>query len=395
MTSKGGEVKKSRQRRRPMTDAEKIQLVMERFGGVKTGKRPTALSELAVKYGRDEAVISKAVASAFREGLVEIRERPADPPRLESIEKKLTDYFDLLEAIVVEDQGPTSDEGQSKSLNRNDAIHATLGRAMARVIAGGFVFRDGDVVGVGSGRGVYYTVDSLRQLPRLRAKNVVLGSLTGAVHARDHAQRINLTLDADTHVALLGPCFTQSVTLHLASHPIIFPGVRKTIWFSDQHWHDEPPTHALIGVGVLAPGHRFFEDAGINTQHREPILAPIQSDLESLVKLCGDVERSKGVDSRIYCPVADIANCLFYVQPPPGANIKNDTQREIERLVGKINDQLLNVNRQQLQQVGQIMLVAGTPKKAVAIRRLLDDDRYNIRFLCTDRDTAEQILNVT
>ena len=121
MTSKGGEVKKSRQRRRPMTDAEKIQLVMERFGGVKTGKRPTALSELAVKYGRDEAVISKAVASAFREGLVEIRERPADPPRLESIEKKLTDYFDLLEAIVVEDQGPTSDEGQSKSLNRNDA----------------------------------------------------------------------------------------------------------------------------------------------------------------------------------------------------------------------------------------------------------------------------------
>ena len=44
-------------------------------------------------------------------------------------------------------------------------------------------------------------------------------------------------------------------------------------------------------------------------------------------------------------------------------------------------DSLLNIKPDQLQEIGNIMLVAGSRKKAGAIRALLNDHRYRIRFL--------------
>jgi len=42
--------------------------------------------------------------------------------------------------------------------------------------------------------------------------------------------------------------------------------------------------------------------------------------------------------------------------------------------------------------VENIILIAGTTSKALAIRELLIRERFNIRFLCTDKLTAAEIL---
>lgn len=68
------------------------------------------------------------------------------------------------------------DRGQDASWD--DGVHRILGEATARLLSTGPLFRDGDVIGLGSGRGVYYTVDALTRLPALRVSDVTLVSLT-------------------------------------------------------------------------------------------------------------------------------------------------------------------------------------------------------------------------
>ena len=84
------------------------------------------------------------------------------------------------------------------------------------------LFRSGDAIGLGSGRGVFTTVDALANFPRLRVPGVTLLSLTGDVYPRHHSRDPNLCLDADTHVNLLGRCFAQDVTLHFLSSYICY-----------------------------------------------------------------------------------------------------------------------------------------------------------------------------
>jgi DNA-binding transcriptional regulator LsrR (DeoR family) len=56
---------------------------------------------------------------------------------------------------------------------------------------------------------------------------------------------------------------------------------------------------------------------------------------------------------------------------------------------------LLTVTTAQLREVKTIILVAGGRRKAMAIHHLLAKEELNIRYLCTDEETAKTLIDST
>jgi DNA-binding transcriptional regulator LsrR (DeoR family) len=388
--------------RRSLTDDEKIKIALDRFRPSADGSSWTRVETLARRYDRDPAVITRAIQSAFERKLVEIRRvenfsAVQEPVRESSLEAKLTRrYQELRNAIVIDEPvGALQPEAVA-----GDEIHRRLGRAMATVIGTGVFFRDNDVIGLGSGRGVFYVLDALRRFPQLRVANVKIISLTGAVHARDHSYYIeggepeNFHMDADSHVGLLGLCFAYNVELHQVSSAIACSSEQELervigrAHLNEDEWERKPITYALTGVGVLSQGHRFYQEVK-SPQKKQPMLEPIHDRLVKLVSLSEEVERL----AKDYHPVSDICNRLFYTPPPANVRIPPDKENAIKDLISSINERLVTVSLKQLKKIQSIILVAGTRAKANAIRGLLENPEYKIRTLCTDRDTAEKILS--
>jgi hypothetical protein len=123
---------------------------------------------------------------------------------------------------------------------------------------------------------------------------------------------------------------------------------------------------------------------------REHRLTPILGDLRALADKVSDaVEPSQ---AERYVPVADVCNRLFYVNPPAGISISAEKQKQIKALIQNINEKLLCPSEEGLSDIKQLMLVAGTLKKAQAIKQLLEEDKYKIRIICVDQEAAEAIL---
>jgi DNA-binding transcriptional regulator LsrR (DeoR family) len=389
--------------RKLLSDEEKVNITLDRFAPLREGRRPKDLKSLRAEYGRDPAIISKAIQDAFQEQLVElvrVEKAPSAPRRLDRLETALRDKFANLRAAMVIESPPVPEaqEGDPKALVWDDEVHRNLGEGAAQLLSTGALLRDGDVVGVGSGRGVYYTVDALTRLPPLRVSGVTLVSLTGALYARDHGKRLNARLDADFHVSLLGLCIEHAANLRLVTHPLAYSNHTQLLrdheltYLGAKQWQESPPAYALLGVGVLGPGHRLYDA----TLEPDPILAPIDAQLKKLIMIC---DRWRGPTSA-YWPVADVCNHLFYLPPPKSIRMPEDTHREIIQLIADVNGRLLNVRADQLETIQHVVLVAGARKKAAAIGRLLSGDnsvpdgipKMRIEFLCTDSRTAEELI---
>jgi DNA-binding transcriptional regulator LsrR (DeoR family) len=329
-------------------------------------------------------VISRAITAAFRDGLVDIVKisRP-QVRRLQSMEQKILDkYPNLWEAVVVDADSNSEMASAQEAKRIDDEIHRKLGYAMAG-LTNQWRLRDNDVISFGSGRGVFYTVEGAMQLPAaLRVEGLHLVSLTGAVHARDHAKQLNTRLDADLHVCLFGMCIRHSATLHLVTHPITAQNARTYTCLGEEQWPRLHCSHAVIGVGVLAEGHRFYEEAKAKTP--DPILEPILPALRTLVDLCDTVTQS---DPSHY-PVADICNHLFLVDKE---GLPAGVRQKLSDNITIVNNCLLNVSETQLQEVGAILLVAGTRKKAAPMRQLLNSPSFKIRIISVDSTLAEEL----
>jgi DNA-binding transcriptional regulator LsrR (DeoR family) len=375
--------------KRPITHQEKIAIALARFP---FGQTSPGLESLAFQFGRDKSQISKAVAQAFEDRLVEVK-RVWFPKsqRVTLLERRLTETFNLHHVVVVENESRARNLSEEQAAKLDDDLHAQLGYAMAETIASGLLFDAGDVIGVGSGRGVFSTAESLfREFPHhLQVRNVTLTSLTGAIYAREHARKTNMRLDADINVNLFSRAFAHDVTVKFASRPLIdeVPELRDRTVLGQGKWKQLHHTHALVGVGVLARGHKLYDEVKANPGSRELLREPIYSHLEELVAFC------EKLGTETYCPVGDISNNLFFVQPPRKSEVNDSEKKRILSLIEAVNSKLFNISKDQLQSIPTLMLVAGTKKKAAAIRELLRDQNYHIKFLCTDKDAAHEVLN--
>ncbi len=370
-----------RKRKNPITDEERIQIALKHYKEGRTLKAPQE------QFHRHSSTLSRAMTEAFEKGLVEVRrvERP-HYRRDTDLEEQLKESFNIQLPLVVDPR--ISENIQDPALAR-DKVHAILGNVAASLIARGALFRPHDVIGVGSGRGVFHTIEGLQE-QRLGVSNITLVSLTGNIGARSHAQKINVHMDADTHVDMLSKSFSQKIETFkissLVSHrdAAVLKAIREETWLSSTQWR--APTIALIGVGTMGRGHRFYDLA--QSDDTQPMLLSLKEDLKRLITL------SKKIQSRFadYCPIGDICNNLFFVTPPHHVRLHGNEEKDIRCIINEINSKLLNIDDEQLQQIDNLMMVAGTAQKALAIRELLVHRGYKIRILCTDIEAAKSIL---
>jgi hypothetical protein len=223
----------------------------------------------------------------------------------------------------------------------------------------------------------------------MRIANVTIGSLTGSCHPIHHAGGRNLRLDADWHVGLLGPCFALEVNkMYYMNSPIFHVTHEEARDRVASSWLQRTLSInvAILGVGVLSKGHQFYEQVRRPRRDREPIFEPVLRELRSLADL------SDAYSKGHYCPVADIAHRFFFVPPPAFIAVPVEVQGEIQRLLDDLNSRIHTISEEQLRRVTTVGLVAGTPAKAYAIRHLLSNSAYRVRYVCTDEITARIIL---
>jgi DNA-binding transcriptional regulator LsrR (DeoR family) len=414
----------ARSKRKLLTPDVIADIAMFRFRGLKKDGRLTSMAEVQDAFpARDRAVLSRAIEKAVTSGLVEIkavkntlieiRRAVASRPGTDDVlEKALLDRFPKLEHVVVIKSPPLVDRSLAdRSLKdavtlRDTVTHANLGAAMARFIATNSVVQRNNVVGVGSGRGVDLTINSLAYFGKLRAQNVTLMSLTGSVYSIPKTKA--LWLDADRHVIELAKFFEEEPKQYLISHPLAHatpselkkaqqrvwlgrPSVSDAASAKTKDQKDAVPqlTHLLVGAATFAHDHRFYVEASTSEREKqEPFLKPIHQDLVHLKRLCENAIASlpKGAAPE-YSPAAEMSNFFFYVPPPPNFAIPNESQ--IRNCIERINSKCLSITEERIIKT-QMLVVAGTERKSYTINALLN--AYPVAYLCTDSDAASKVL---
>lgn len=383
---------KNRRSKRNLLPAEMIQMALKRYNVSPTDKNFTPLEQLADEFDRDEAVLSRAIFRAFRDGLVQVRPADAVPyERVKSLETRIESRFPKTRAIVVsipESHAPHKAEDVKK---RDVKLNQRLGSVAAEVLANSNLFRDGDVVGVGAGAAVFYLVDTLRRITKearpLPVDDLSLLALVGSLKPADHFGVIRMKLDADFNVNILADCFSRGDprTLNVSLSYLDGSRLEKALdaWNVAEGSRLSSLTHVMVGLGVLNDGHRMRELAAV--PKTDPLFGGIQGNLSQLLALA-DKHSDPGSD---YFPLAEVCCRLFLVDEK---RIPKRDADEIKGLIARLDKSLLTVPLAMLQKVPATLLVAGGRHKALAIREFLSWEGWRVRHLFTDGDTANRIL---
>lgn len=402
---------KERGPRRELTDEDRINFALERYGPLRRGEPRKELKEIADNHSRAEAVVSRAIKEVFARGLVDIvrmKDRPRVPVQVPELEAQLEHKFPKLHNAIVVETANRADLSADDRALAGDKIHEDLGYAVAHFVSNSALVHDGDVIGIGGGRGVFSFLKALTFFKKLKAQNVTAISLAGDVYARTHSfwregvtslsyPGLNFQLDPDDHLNLLGVSVFASMNMRKISRSIawergeVIKMIKETVLDRDE-WKKTIPTLGVVGVGVLSEGHRFYQEVKRPESQREHLLKPILGDLHLLIQLCSSLQYPP--QWQWYVPVGDVCNRLFYVKPPAEVKISDEQRRQILARITSINDRLLTATEAQLSEITQLILIAGTLRKALAVKQLLEEDKYNIRILCVDQEAAEEILGI-
>jgi hypothetical protein len=365
-----------------VTDQERAEVALRHYHD------NVSVKDLSRIYARSASAVARLIREAFARKLVEVRavakvEIEFDPV----LEARLRDLYPRLHGVIVVRPPKTAD---------SDEVHELIGRGMALHVARGAVVRKEDTIALGGGRGVYHMVDALRTMPKLRAEDVLVMSLCGAVHPHHDSDDKNLRLDADANVNLLGPVFETRIKQRMISQPIGNMSSRsaRADYFDGKDWGGRVPTHAFVGVGAIATKHRMDSLAKDENSLLSKAVRPL---LEELIHV-SEAYRHE-VEPEPYYPIAEIAHHLFLVPPPPEISIRPTDRAKMEQRIVDLNNQLFVPRKEDFDRMGCMYLLAGTLGKAAAIRYLLKPPAgspvadFPIRFLCTDHTAAIALIS--
>jgi DNA-binding transcriptional regulator LsrR (DeoR family) len=392
------EISARKERRRLSLDDDlKAQLAIERFSG-----DSVSIRDLAQRHGRAEAVVSRAISSAFAEGLVEVRRvQHRRIKRVSRLETLLEERFRCLRKAIVVEFAPSEP----------DSLQEYLGNALANFLEG--AFRDGERLLIGSGRCVFRLCEALSESkPKLRMHGVTIVSVCGDSYPYHLLRKRNVCLDADANVNLLSQGFEQPMSVGMTSRGV-FAGTSEGEWkrqYYEKFW-TPAPTLAILGVGVLDSQHQLALLTDPEASKDFPptdISGTLRTRVRRLADMSRDAGAASGPDDRY--TVAEVGMCLFRVPNwEHDPEVPESVAGELDALIDAVNLDLFAPSHEQLARVQSIVLVGGGGGKARALRSLLQtasktagDEPSDmaglraglpIRTLCTDSMTARRILS--
>jgi DNA-binding transcriptional regulator LsrR (DeoR family) len=316
-------------------------------------------------------------------------------PLLPELEDKVRDRFGLRDVVVVDISClkiPPGKPGDNREVwdDYDDSIHRYLGVWAGRVAV--TLVRQGDVIGVGGGRAMYYTAVNCA-LPRtshVHPRKVVslTGQMTPYMWKAGYLSRnepLPRSLDADVIAAILKNSLgaresTRTLDLSITQKSKVkhkFPVKKLTL--------------AIVGIGSLAGGHRLirYEDS--------QELQPVHEQLKELCKLIQescDPPESKGGLFQHW--VGDVCNSLFVLDNPLREfdQLSPKIRTQLMKHVKALNSKFINTEPEHLSEIckkGAVLVVAGGPHKVGALLHVLKHRNSSISHLVTDHRTAQYL----
>jgi hypothetical protein len=247
-----------------------------------------------------------------------------------------------------------------------DDLHRALGQACASQVLV-HQLRRGIRVGVTSGRGVAYTVDSLVDNPwaggfeGVHVVSLCSGAKVGSWRGKDRR-----SLDADENA------FALSVALGVPEEHVTLMG--DAAGGGDVQWDFVGPNLILAGLGCLNTGHH--------------LLRP-RARLGSMAEPLSRIERYQARDPDLKFAVAEIGHRLFPVH--------DGLPSYLLEAIADVNSLVRAAPPQVFQNAEVVMLVAGGAQKLDPLVRLVTGhtpapiELRNL-ILVTDAWTAQQLL---
>jgi DNA-binding transcriptional regulator LsrR (DeoR family) len=318
-----------------------------------------SVREVAAEFGRNEAVVSRAITQAFKSGLVVVGRAPSKhtpaslPLRQFELENRILECFPGLRfALVVQPPDGGADE-----------FHEWVGKTLAEHV-GLLGLRDGDTVAVGPGRSIHHFGDELRaQQTKLRVSSVSVIASCGDAYTA-HQNHRNLLLDASSNALLLAQSFREKARIGVASHSVFLPEMSRA-WsqrYFDKFWREELEL-GLFSVGTVDETHQIPKMLFPRTvDDFSASLDALRQEWDELRVLM----KKRGRDGHL----AEIGMTLFDVRPE-SAKDPSPLDLQIAAHVDHINEWLFNPGFQRLGKVRSLILASATREKAAAIRCLL------------------------
>jgi DNA-binding transcriptional regulator LsrR (DeoR family) len=352
-------------------------------------------AEIAAEMELSQATVTRLLTECRERDLIRVRAADSAWDGVDqALGAELQEIFHLDHVAVVncKNAAPPVSLGPADA---DDYLHRSLAMAAAPMLR--IAFRSGDHIGVGSGRGVFLSVQALYEQRYLPQRNLTLSSLSGTQNTLgwgDALWNSFYSADADYIVKSLGRCFEKGQAVSWAQNCQLAysdQAMRDTVLQmlkqrpdrDNQGWPNALPDIALIGIGSLIPHHAFF-------RYRE------STDLRAISHLLEKVMRLS-IELPPPFPVCDICNKLYFMEHA-AQRLSADAVRAIKELIHEINSRTVAVTRDDLLQVRKIIAIAGGEAKIEAIWGVLnasqaqeDDGPPPIHELYTDTETAHRL----
>jgi DNA-binding transcriptional regulator LsrR (DeoR family) len=333
---------------------------------------------------------------------VEVHDCYGAAPRVDlDLGERLARQFRLARAIVVEVDDELIAGDRSADLatadRASDEIHHQLGRAAGEFLYQ-FVNGEHDSVAVGAGRGVHFTIRTLREQVEMhgpRLGRLEIFSVVGAMWVRTHSlhERAREYVDADQNALELADIFEVPwPQVHLAWLPRLYlvgdvaekaqviaqvsPHLQGDDWRGCSGRGEGSVGLSLFGCGVVNDrGHYMMRDWGPQTaaieeiRHLRDLVLPV--DPTAVVDICD----------------------RFWLREE--AELPADVRQEAQRIVDHLNDLSVAASWAKLNAAHRRCLVAGGASKLEAIREVLHHGPtigLTPDILVTDGVTAGKLL---
>ncbi|MFK7938571.1 MAG: sugar-binding domain-containing protein [Roseovarius sp.] len=394
-------------------------------------QRPDVQKLVGVQFKKpfpSSKALERAARNAFVDGNLRVELKlQTDPPAL---------CTDLSDALREKFRNHNVDNFHVCLVDRvplGSSIPFEVGRRAGRYLLEKTNFvKDGDRIGVGSGRGVQGVAkEMVARKKHESTQNVTLFSMLGQTKPASFARKRQELFNANQNTAEMANSFIQQVWVKLMPGHLAYQDIdvaKKNTWLEhldeidgkfigaggrddvnkpvSTFWKEliteeeksRLPNTAIVGVGALEPGHVLYDLVrGRDEQSAQSVrdyLEPIAPQLSEIIDLCDQLRTHP--DYGGYSAVGEVCNRYFLNSAPEeiaGFKDVRDARLKIHAKLHEITEKkILCTPKRMYSLMERLAVVAGGAEKSFAVRTLIEHPMIHITHLFVDSEMATRLL---
>ncbi len=367
------------------------------------------VAEIAGRMAVSESSVFRFLRVAKDQGMVKQHVVPPsalvsnsviEPSDLQALEGSLENALKLREVTLV--PIPPGFAGVHEfNCVYDERLTRILGDAGSRQLLASL--RPGDVLGVGSGRSIYFTaVSTALQDRHQNGRGLCVVSMAGGQSIYPFAEGHTSVVSADVCTSLLGRALSaRTIPRDQPAYKSLGSQLRFSWNIDDSGGFTHRPNIAVVGVGTVAKD--FFNCFRQSRFELDPAGRALSEQIEGEADAIVDTLKSARIKPwhLAYFPVGDMLGVPFVVDPPAAVRevVSQERLRTLQERVLTMADRVCAATPEHLSKIDQVLIVAGGARKSFPvfhlIHRLLESSTNPWRHsLVTDYWTGRALLTL-